>query len=384
MNTISKCILTLSLLCATAYAEDEKCFVWGEDTEAGASAHTECSLVYAKDTDKLFRSDGTTLTEIAAAGGGGSDSFVTIAPSTGSSPVADSTTDTLTMTCTAPLVCTGDSATDTVTFSLTGLILDLGDDGGNDSTALAEISTVNDDYSVVTESSTNEMQIDFGKVAPYRQYDPNRPPSSCDTCDEFTGNTETLSWAWANQDSATSSVVHTGVEVVGEATGDEIRGRCVDAPSAGNVDFSAHVRMFGLQVTTEQSCGITFLTGGTLGAPTETRTVRVHGNASAYMTGDSDFDYGAGATNTHVLDLGFATPHVNFNYGMYIRLDYNNTAATVSGYVSSAGALYQTVGTAVAVTGDPSKVCVVAEDAATCRFEFIRIRTDADRLDVGE
>lgn len=45
--------------------------------------------------------------------------FVTIDASSGTDPVADSPTDTLGLTCTVPLVCTGDSATDVVTFSLT-------------------------------------------------------------------------------------------------------------------------------------------------------------------------------------------------------------------------------------------------------------------------
>lgn len=43
------------------------------DVEAGATVPPEGHFLYARDTDKLFKSDGTTLTEIASAGGAYSD-----------------------------------------------------------------------------------------------------------------------------------------------------------------------------------------------------------------------------------------------------------------------------------------------------------------------
>lgn len=43
--------------------------------------------------------------------------FATVTTSSGTSPVADAAQDTLTLTCTAPLVCTGSSAADSVTLS---------------------------------------------------------------------------------------------------------------------------------------------------------------------------------------------------------------------------------------------------------------------------
>jgi len=56
--------------------------------------------------------------EWQACGGGGGNSFETITPSSGTAPVADSSTDTLTVTGTSPVVVTGDSATDALTISL--------------------------------------------------------------------------------------------------------------------------------------------------------------------------------------------------------------------------------------------------------------------------
>ena len=43
------------------------------DVEAGATVPPEGHFLYARDTDKLYKSDGTTLTEIASAGGAYSD-----------------------------------------------------------------------------------------------------------------------------------------------------------------------------------------------------------------------------------------------------------------------------------------------------------------------
>lgn len=54
----------------------------------------------------------------SCASGSTSNSFETMATSSGTSPVADSATDTLTLTGTTPVTVTGNSSTDTVTFSL--------------------------------------------------------------------------------------------------------------------------------------------------------------------------------------------------------------------------------------------------------------------------
>lgn len=54
-----------------------------------------------------------------ASAGAGTNSFNTIDAPAGTDPVADSTSDTLTLTCTGA-TCTGDSATDTLTIAVTG------------------------------------------------------------------------------------------------------------------------------------------------------------------------------------------------------------------------------------------------------------------------
>lgn len=60
-----------------------------------------------------------TITSASGGGGGSQNVFTTIATSSGTSPVADAVTDTLTLTGTSPITVTGDSTTDTVTFGVT-------------------------------------------------------------------------------------------------------------------------------------------------------------------------------------------------------------------------------------------------------------------------
>jgi hypothetical protein len=63
--------------------------------------------------------DGAGVLSIAATGVGGSDSFVTMNTPSGTDPVADSGTDTLNFTAGGIVTITGDSSTDTITISAT-------------------------------------------------------------------------------------------------------------------------------------------------------------------------------------------------------------------------------------------------------------------------
>ena len=70
---------------------------------------------------KLFtkHSDGSVV-EIAAGGGGSSDSFKTIAVSGQSNVVAESSTDTLTLVAGSNMTITTDASTDTITLASSG------------------------------------------------------------------------------------------------------------------------------------------------------------------------------------------------------------------------------------------------------------------------
>ena len=95
----------------------------------GGSGHTieEDGTPLTARTGLNFTGAGITCTDDAAnnetdcdvPAGAGQNLFETIDPSTGTSPVADSTTDTLVINGTAPITVTGDSSVDTITIAAT-------------------------------------------------------------------------------------------------------------------------------------------------------------------------------------------------------------------------------------------------------------------------
>lgn len=103
-------------------------------------------------------SSGTAFESAAAAcgsGGGSSNSFETWTTSSGTSPVADSATDTITITGTAPIVVTGNSAADSVTLTCTAA-------SGSVAGCLssADWTTFNGKLSAeVDGSTTNEIEV---------------------------------------------------------------------------------------------------------------------------------------------------------------------------------------------------------------------------------
>ncbi len=125
--------------------------------------------------------DGSTTNELQ-------NIFQTINTTTNGPVVADSTTDTLTLTAGTGITIDGTAGSDTITISATGtgsnVILDLGDDGGNDSTALSEIAITGDTNSIFTESSADKLLVAVGNDWP-------KADTSDDlTCTNCVGGTE--------------------------------------------------------------------------------------------------------------------------------------------------------------------------------------------------
>jgi len=70
--------------------------------------------------------------------------------------------------------------------------LDLGDDGGNDSTAIAEIATIRDRYGIVTEPSADKALFDFAPIDDRYLAGPPASPGTPD--DEFDSGTLNGKW----------------------------------------------------------------------------------------------------------------------------------------------------------------------------------------------
>ena len=77
-------------------------------------------VYYDSANNKLQWHNGTSWQDFGGTGGTASNSFATISTPSGTSPVADSSTDTLTLSAGTYLTITGDSTTDTVTLATNG------------------------------------------------------------------------------------------------------------------------------------------------------------------------------------------------------------------------------------------------------------------------
>lgn len=91
----------------------------------GADSATDCDPAAPNGTSEAHcRCLNGTIAAVTSGTGSAGDSFKTIDLPSGTDPVADSSTDTLAVTCTAPLTCTGNSGTDTwaLAWSATPLV----------------------------------------------------------------------------------------------------------------------------------------------------------------------------------------------------------------------------------------------------------------------
>lgn len=120
--------------------------------------------------------------------GGSSNSFETMNAPSGTDPVADSSTDTLNWTAGSGITITGDSSTDTITIAATGgaVALDLDDDASDESSALTEIATTNDNGDAFTEPSADKLLIDVSKLRPPSALNP-RPTPHANDCEFSSG-----------------------------------------------------------------------------------------------------------------------------------------------------------------------------------------------------
>lgn len=134
-----------------------------EATVIDGTDATDCSTGLGTTEVKCLCLDGAWIGVATGSGGGGGG--YTTCQEEGSSLTQRSTINFVgsSITCAdagGKTVCT---LTDATGQSIT---LDLGDDGGNDSTALAEVAPVNDYYGVLTEPSADKLEIDLGKIVP--------------------------------------------------------------------------------------------------------------------------------------------------------------------------------------------------------------------------
>jgi hypothetical protein len=302
-----------------------------------------------------------------ASGGGGGNSFETFDAPAGTDPVADSSSDTLAWTVTAPLVLTGNSGADSMAFSWSGAFADAQVDGA----AEGDEITISD-------------LIGFANVAPYGLLDPLQPPTSAGTggCIEtFHGGAEVCHAAgWFNQGSATATFNQGSGLLLGDTT-NELHGRAIAAATNADQTYTARVNVWFPGASTDSDmCGISVMAGNTLAAPSSVGML-IFGNQTTdgfwYIT---DTDYAPAAGSTTNASVGWFLESFRFNYSC-VQLRYTDSSRELLAFYSTTPACtdWTALGTAVTLASDPLYWGYLTRRGGACRFQRIQLRTDANR-----
>jgi hypothetical protein len=121
-----------------------------------ASATAEGQACWEEDANILWVGDGAAAVQVGPGTGGG-NSFETMDVPAGTDPVADSSTDTLLITETSPLVITGTAASDTIDFTWSSA--DLGADGTIQANAVALTTDTTGNYVADVAGTSNEVSV---------------------------------------------------------------------------------------------------------------------------------------------------------------------------------------------------------------------------------
>lgn len=211
------------------------------------------------------------------------------------------------------------------------LTLDLADDGSNESTALSELATDNDDYSVVTEPSADKALFDFAKVPPYQQYDPDRPPSSCATCDEFTGDAASLTWRWGNQGASTIAYGLDQAELeVPVGSGENLRVRWTTGADGSATDWVTTASIVADPKGNYNLAGLALIAAGDETTPTHIQTCARQHNGNNYVMAFVRFNnYTTFNSNTDATGSGEHLP-TDWTGATYIQLRYVSSTKVLS------------------------------------------------------
>jgi hypothetical protein len=280
------------------------------------------------------------------------------------------------------------------------IILDLGDDGGNDSTALAEIATENDDYAAIEEESADKAMVDFRQIPPYDNYDPMRPPAAanCATCDEFYDDTASLTWT-CNGGTITQTIEKDRYKISKAMSSitQDIAACTVAAPSGS---WTATTYTSPFLPTYFSQCGLIAIRTGTQATPTAITECVLFQNGSSGVDTRSALKTATSYTAGDAT-VGTARQYSFISSPTWQQLRYDAAADTLSCYLSEDGISWRsgstTTGTNYSpstntgVTADPPYVGFLTDDAAnttsidmSCEFEFLRVRTDANRNNASD
>ena len=272
----------------------------------------------------------------------------------------------------------------TTSTDIIGVTLDIGDDGGNDSTGITEIATENDDYTALIEESADKATLRFDKIPPYRQYDVDRPPSSCATCEEWTGDAAAQTWAWENQESSTETIGLDGNTLIhpADSTGFAVR-YLTNGPDGSATDFVISTKVTLSAGGASNLAGIFVLISGTAASPTLIHTCAVAATSgdSARVQYQSWTSYTSAATTLGTMTAGVI--NIKAPQPVYLQFRYVSSTKTPRCWASMDGIIFRDTGYGSNLGAHPTTTMGMAIGAFSVgepgggHFYYWRARSDA-------
>lgn len=228
----------------------------------------------------------------------------------------------------------------------------------------------------------NPGTVATDEIAPYGQYDPDNPPTSCDTCDEFTSGT-TLSYTWGNQESSTATAEMSTLRLAhpADATGEAFYWFTGPNSASGDWVFTAHVSAAtGFQFG---NAGLAVLSAGDTTTPTLIHMITLGGQSSTTANNYQAAFYSTTGYATTLTSIGTKTPAMGAMNDGFLRLRYVSSTKILTGSWSVDGMTWIDVGSTSALAAHPTTTfgleiaSLSSSSAATGRYKWIRIRTDA-------
>lgn len=210
--------------------------------------------------------------------------------------------------------------------------------------------------------------------APYGQYDPVRPPSSCNTCDEFTGG-ETLSYSWGNQESSTATAQLDSLTLYHPADATGIAIYWFTGPDGSATDWVACARVGGSFTASFNQAALVILAAGDQTTPTDMRMALFFYNSPNRIGARSMTSYTSTQTSIGA-DSTFGSNDI------YMQLRYVSSTKVLTYAFSGNGIAWQTIGTSTLGAHPTTSfgLGIAANNASvssTATFFWVRVRTDA-------
>lgn len=336
-DSIILALLTGAICVAISYAQDEAIDLFDPSIGACASA-PDAAWYYqingGSDERCQIEDIRAPLPSVA---------FKTVDAPSGTDPVADAKDDTLTITCADGITCTGDSATDTLALSTSGL-------------------------------------------APFGQYNPTKPPTTFHACtDEFSGGLEET-WTGQNVGTSTFTAVLDGAHLVdATAAGSNDRAVYWNQCTEPTDSFTVIVRGTA-RLDSGAGVSIAALESGTEASPTKIvlcEVLDVGGIFKTRFATVTSYSSAASAVSGTLSNLSGSAPGL---VEFWLKLEYEDGADTVRCYASIDGVLWAQTQNAYTLTTDPIALGLHGNSLATydARFEFFRVRTDANRSQASD